>query len=387
MSLKDILNASTEAVGNSLGEKNSSHFVISLDRNEISDGSYSYREIGLGLFTGGSIYFIVAYLWAYFELSRYSKRLDSWYCICHWMIVSVLNEAYLIPTMLNFLIRILCKNGVMWVTLGRRYGLTLYAYTLVSLAAYSYNIVFKTLFRSPLPREQWYKLLVGLYVISSVPTLYFLCADDFTETPDCGKGYFPFTWQFSHYPGQFNVILLIWYCYVVPQTLMLFFLGSVVIVLVRRNELFVFDEYKRHSLCIGDRKLIAIACWTCFGFSITSSPFIMQEALKAYTNQNLVDTDVASITEIISFCNLYLDPCFVLVLECRHQWMRNRTGDLDSHSAWGGDITGTLWCEPNATESVKGDPEKTLSDSVEMKILSKKEKIKHAKLSLSELYL
>ncbi|GFS79089.1 uncharacterized protein NPIL_166941 [Nephila pilipes] len=333
MYTKDILNASVEAVKDSLGENSSKLHNVTIKFKETDFGSDNDLYIQGWPICVISIAFMSAYFWAIDAHIKYSTIREPWYCIYYLLVVSYMNEIFCLPTRLKFIFPyLLCKDGALWwVKHGRRYILTLYAYALVSLAIYSYNLVFKTLFKSPFSRMQWYVILVGLCIISSLPTLYFLGVYGWTES-HCGKGFFTYTWQFVDYPGQFNMTILLLANYIVPACLITFLLGRVGIELLRRRELFLFKEPKMYSLCLGDRKCIAMAFCTCFAFVIASIPFIIHETVRMYVNPNL--TNSAEIIEIISFSNLYMDPCFVLVLQYGHYWIWSRASSRDLKREW-----------------------------------------------------
>ncbi|GFU38927.1 uncharacterized protein NPIL_430761 [Nephila pilipes] len=364
MSITNILNASVEAVGSNLIENCSNILDVSLKRNETDHSPNFYRSIGLSLLSNFSLLFVFVYLWSYVELAKCSKKRESWYCIYHWLLVSFLNVMFGILTVLNLMYYVCCKNGELWkVKLGRRYLLTLHAYTLVALALYTYNLVFKTFFRYPLSRMQWYMILVGLYFISSFTTLYFTCVYGWAENLDSGLGYLTYTWQFAQYPGTYNMTVLLMCNYIVPACIVIFLLGRVGIELMKRQEFFIFNEQKTYSLCIGDRKCIAIAFCTCLGFVVTSIPFIIHEIVRIFRNPNLIDQNGAECLEIMSIFNLYLDPCFVLMFEFRHSLIRYKAGNLESKWAWDDNEVVTGSHEQASIEFVKGESEENRNDS------------------------
>ncbi|GFU38955.1 uncharacterized protein NPIL_430881 [Nephila pilipes] len=289
MPARDILNASVEAVMGNLSENSSNIHDVFIEHNERADGLNAFYFVGLGLLCFYSVFSLLGYSLAYLELSYYSKRRESWYIISHWLSVSFLCEMYPILTAISHIYNLLYKTGELgFVKHGKRFLLTLHAYAFLTLALYSHNLVFKTFFRCPLSRIQKYIILAGLYIISSFPTIYFLCVYGWA---DSRSGYLSFTWQFAQYPGPQNMTMLLLYNYIIPAGFATFLLVRVAIELARRGELCVLSSPKTNSLHLEDRNLISTTFSACFAFVFTHIFFLAIEIFRIYTYPSLDHDD------------------------------------------------------------------------------------------------
>ncbi|GFU38958.1 uncharacterized protein NPIL_430891 [Nephila pilipes] len=360
MSINDTLNASVKVVEGSLDESRS--YLRPLKQNETLIYGTEHDLLIRCCF---SLWFTFIYLWACMELFKYFKRSESWYCIYHWLVVSFLSQTFCVTIRINHAFYPMLKEEqFLYLKHGRRYLLTLYAYVLVTLALYSYNLVFKTFLKSSLSRLQWCKILVGLYIFCSFPTIYFVCVYGWIDVPTSGMGYLPNSWNFAHYPGEHNMTFLLLSHYIIPMCLTIFLLGKVSIELARRKEFYLFDETKAYSLCVGDRKLIAISYFTCITFVITSVPLIVQETIRSYVNPNYFHKDTIGIIDIYSGFNVYIDSIIIMILECLHRWIRWKNGDPDREWFW--DDYKLCTYDPAAVQFSKRDSRRHMSSHVKV---------------------
>ncbi|GFS58083.1 uncharacterized protein TNIN_461101 [Trichonephila inaurata madagascariensis] len=385
----DILNASVEALEESLEDsldKNVSNLMyVPLKRKKIDhdpEDDCVFRGWTLCIISAASV---LIYITAINLLSKYSKRHESWYCTYHWLLVSSLNGLLYIPTRLSLISFVVTKHGEFaWWKHFRRYFLTLYAYVLVTLALYSYNLVFRTFFKSPLSRKKFCMVLLGLYAISSFPTLYFLHIYGWNESDRSGLGYLTFTWQFAHYPGQHNILVLLLCNYIIPICLIMFLLGRICFELFKRKSFFVFVDPSTYPLTVYDRKFIAISFCSCVAFVIVNVPFVIQEIIIYYINPDLIDIGTAALLEMISISNVYMDSCFYLMFELGHYWIKYkiRCGDFDKW-LWDGKDNKKCTCgyEPVSVEMIKGDLTKVIDNTPHLnEQTSDKEKIQNETL-------
>ncbi|GFY73386.1 uncharacterized protein TNIN_405941 [Trichonephila inaurata madagascariensis] len=261
-----------------------------------------------------------AYLIMYFqglqELNRYSKRNESWYCIFHWLLVSFASLLFFLPTpysILSYLVSNEDKYG--WPKHCFRYLLTLYAYVLVSMALFSYNAVFKTLFKTPLSRLQWCMFFAVLYIMSSFSTLYCAYVYGWIESYDCDMVCYVLTWMFSRYPDQRDIMILLLWNHIIPASFNFYLISKVRKELLRRNELDLFVPAKTYSLCLGDRKLIALSKFLCIYYAIASTPLIMRETVKWITESKAIDAYMPNYFEALPFYFILLESFFFFKLE------------------------------------------------------------------------
>ncbi|GFQ81185.1 uncharacterized protein TNCT_491791 [Trichonephila clavata] len=378
----DILNASVEALEesleDSLDKNNSNHMYVPLKRKKIdhdSEDDSVFRGWTLCLISVASV---LIYVTSLNLLSKDSKKHQSWFCTFHWLLVSSLNGLLYVPTRLSLLAFVVMKHAEFaWWKHFRRYFLTLYAYVLVTLALYSYNLVFRTFYKSTLPRNKLCRILLGLYTISSFPSLYFLYVYGWNESDRSGLGYLTFTWQFAHYPGQHNISILLLCNYIIPICLIMFLFGRICFELLRRKSFFVFADHSTYPLSVCDRKFIAMSFCSCVAFVIANVPFVIQEIIIYYINPNLIDIGTAALLEMISISNVYMDSCFYLMFEFAHYWIkyRIRCGDFDKW-LWHGKDNKKCTCgyEPISVEMIKGDLTKTIDNTPHLneQVLDKK---------------
>ncbi|GFU79852.1 uncharacterized protein TNCV_3423321 [Trichonephila clavipes] len=304
---KNILNATDE-------ENHSVVLHLSLKNKQGGNGSDEDRKLeGYRLFVI-SISFTLVFVWSWFVHSKHYQRVELWFAIHNWLTISFITEKLCVLTRFNILSNGVVKIGEYGsVQHSRRYFLTLNAYLVVVLALYSYNVVFKNLFKSPVKGLKWYLHWAGLFIISSLPTFYFMCVHGWVETDYSEEGYFTHTWQFAHYPGAGDIAILLPFCYILPALLVVFLMGLVIYELLRREEFNLFGKQKKPTLSIEDRMFIAVSLYASFSFCIAITPFI-QTTFDNCIEPSTFVRNTAEMAEIISFCNLYLNPCFVLVL-------------------------------------------------------------------------
>ncbi|GFR33747.1 uncharacterized protein TNCT_90721 [Trichonephila clavata] len=305
---KNILNATHE-------ENNSVGLHFSLKNKQGANGSEEDRKLeGYRLFVI-SISLTLVFVWSWFVHSKHYQRVELWFAIHNWLTISFITEKLCVLTRFNILSNGVVKIGeYASVQHSRRYFLTLNAYIMVALALYSYNVVFKTLFRSPVKGLKWYLHWAGLFSISSLPTYYFMCVHGWVETGYSEQGYFTYTWQFAHYPGKGDVAILLLFCYILPVFVALVLMGAVTIELLRRDEFVLFSKQKKpFSVSIEDRMFIAVSLYASFSFLIVNTPFI-HATFENCVEPSKFNRSTAAIVEILSFCSLYMNPCFVLML-------------------------------------------------------------------------
>ncbi|GFR04774.1 uncharacterized protein TNCT_28941 [Trichonephila clavata] len=262
----------------------------------------------------GFFAYLIMYVQGFQELNRYSNRNESWYCIFHWLLVSFVSLLFFLPTpysILSYFVSSEDKYG--WPKHCYRYLLTLYAYVLVSMALFSYNAVFKTF--STLSRLQWCMCFAGLYIMSSFSTLYCTYVYGWVESYDCDMICYALTWMFSRYPDQSDIMILLMWNHVIPASLNLFLILKVRKELLRRNELDLFDKEKTYSLCLGDRKLIALSKVLCIYYAIASTPLILRETVKWITECKSIDAYMLNYFEALPFYFILLESFFFFKLE------------------------------------------------------------------------
>ncbi|GFY38997.1 uncharacterized protein TNIN_495031 [Trichonephila inaurata madagascariensis] len=334
MFLKDLLNTSAEAIEHRRAEG-------------IPDFLYVYLKYERGYYTPQddrllerlrfifmTTLFTLLSVWSWIVYYNHYKRNSLWKCLFYWLIFGFITEKFCLLSRfgdLTFLppeIQGLVKHF-------RRYFLTLNAYLVVTLALYSYNLIFKSSFKSPVKFLRWDIYQTGLFTISAIPTFYFMYVPliyGWIETDSFDQGYFTYTWQFAHYPGERDMTVLLLCCYILPACLAIFILGIVAIELLRRKEFFPFYKHKEtSSLSIMDHISIAVSFYACFAFVIASIPFIVQETIRCYINPSIIDKNRAATIEIVSFCNLYTNPCFALILFA-YYWFKHDQQYVDHRS-------------------------------------------------------
>ncbi|GFV20968.1 uncharacterized protein TNCV_2280121 [Trichonephila clavipes] len=185
----------------------------------------------------------------------------------------------------------------------------------VSMALFSYNAVFKTFFKTPLSRLQWCLFFAGLYIMSSFSTLYCAYVYGWVESYDCDMVCYVLTWMFSRYPDQRDIMILLLWNHIIPASLNFFLISKVRKELVRRNELDLFDPQKTYSLCLGDRKLIALSKFLCIYYAIASSPLILRETVKWITESKAMDAYMPNCFEALPFYFILLESFFFFKFE------------------------------------------------------------------------
>ncbi|GFY73387.1 uncharacterized protein TNIN_405951 [Trichonephila inaurata madagascariensis] len=261
------------------------------------------------------VYFVL-YALGFRRLFKYSNKDDSWYLIFHWLFVSCLSLLFFLPTdysIVFFFVKKEDRYG--WPKHFSRYLLTLYAYVLVSMALFSYNAVFKTFFRTPLSCLQRCMFFVGLYIMSSFSTRYCIQVYGWVESYDCDMICYASTWMFSRYPDQSVILALIVWNHLTPAILIIPLLREVKKELLRRNEFDLFNREKNYSLCLGDRKIIALSYFACQYYAASSMPLVFREIAKSITKSKAIDNIIPYIFEVLPFHFILLESFFFIQLE------------------------------------------------------------------------
>ncbi|GFW87316.1 uncharacterized protein TNCV_4515011 [Trichonephila clavipes] len=267
---------------------------------------------------GHFVVFFIFYTWGWQELFKYSKKNDSWNCLFHWLLVSFMNFLFIIPNEHSVLSHLVGpENMIGWPIHCMRYFRTLYAYVLVWVALYSYNLVFKTFktFTTPLSRLQWCMVLAGLYIISSFPTLYCMYVYGWAEKYEKDEVYYMFTWMFSRNPEPRHMIILIIWNHIIPAGLIRFFLEMVKIELTSRNELELFEKRKNYSLCLGDRKCVRLLLCVCSYYSFSSVALIYRETVRFIFSFDPIPDYMTLLIEVFPFFMMALESSIFVLYE------------------------------------------------------------------------
>ncbi|GFR04772.1 uncharacterized protein TNCT_28931 [Trichonephila clavata] len=258
--------------------------------------------------------YLVVYVLGFRRLFKYSNKDESWYCVFHWLLVSCLSLLFFLPAEYSIVSHFVSNEDKYgWPKHCYRYLLTLYAYMLVSMALFSYNVVSKTF--SPLYRLQWCMCFAGLYIMSSFSTFYCAHVYGWVENYDCDMICYASTWMFSRYPDQRDIMILLMWNHIIPAALIDHLLRRVKKELSRRNEFDLFNKEKTYSMCLGDCKLIALSSAAGYHYAATSMPLIFRETVKWFTDSRLADDYIPNVFEVIPFHLIFLDSFLFIKLE------------------------------------------------------------------------
>ncbi|GFY43821.1 uncharacterized protein TNIN_80161 [Trichonephila inaurata madagascariensis] len=245
--------------------------------------------------------------WIFFN--KYSRRMELGYSIFFWPFVDFLSCFFFLHHLTVVSDQYDRKDTYGWPEQSKQYLLTLYSYTLVLLALFCYNVVFKTFFKIPISRSKWCITFAVLCITSSFSILYGVFIHCWSESDEDSimNTYRRIEFVALLSPEPREIIIFLLWNHIIPGCLISFLTGRVIIELVKRNEWDLLDKDKPHSMSYEDRKYIMLSLSVGVFYVITNNLFILQTTAQLLTDSEAIDYYIPDCFEFCPFVILPVD--------------------------------------------------------------------------------